>query len=103
MAFSPRNTALAISCGKAELKIINPETLEVRSNPDFDRETPLCFDSIGMLMINCANGGGIVFWKIDAVRAKLKEMDLDFPDLLKREFEPWDKPEVIRVILPTLE
>lgn len=103
MAFSPRNTALAISCGKAELKIINPETLEVRSSPDFDRETPLCFDSIGMLMINCANGGGIVFWKIDAVRAKLKEMDLDFPDLLKREFKPWDKPEVIRVILPTLE
>jgi hypothetical protein len=48
------------------------------SSPDFDRESPLCFDPSGRLMINTGQAGGIFFWKLDEVRAHLVEMGLDW-------------------------
>ena len=100
MAFSPRNTAIAIACRRAELQVLNPVTLEELSSPDFDRETPLCFDPYGILLINCSQGGGIVFWKLDAVRMHLDEMVLDW-DLKK--IPHLILPVMREVILPTLE
>jgi serine/threonine protein kinase/WD40 repeat protein len=100
MAFSPRLTALAIACRRAELKVLNPVTLEEMTSPDFDREAPLCFDPFGMIMVNSGQGG-IFFWRLDAVRAHLVEMGLDWKPLPK--FPVLTLTVVRRVILPREE
>jgi WD40 repeat protein/tRNA A-37 threonylcarbamoyl transferase component Bud32 len=87
MAFSPRMTALIIACRRAELKVLNPFTLEELSAPDFDRETPLCFDPHGRVMITTGQTGGLFFWNLDTVRSRLVPLGLDwnhmppFPEL----------------------
>jgi WD40 repeat protein len=78
MAFSPRMTALIIACRRAELKVLNPFTLEELSAPDFDRETPLCFDPYGRVMITTGQTGGLFFWNLDTVRSRLVPLGLDW-------------------------
>ena len=63
MAFSPRMTALIIACRRAELKVLDPFTLEELSAPDFDRESPLCFDPYGSVMVTTGQSGGLFFWR----------------------------------------
>jgi WD40 repeat protein/tRNA A-37 threonylcarbamoyl transferase component Bud32 len=98
MAYSPRMTALIIARRRAELKVINPFTLEELSAPDFDRESPLCFDPYGRVMITTGQTGGLFFWKLDAVRAKLKVIGLDWPQM--PPFSVLELPVVKRVVLP---
>ena len=98
MAFSPRPTALIVACRRAELKVLNPFTLEVLSTPDFDRESPLCFDPTGRLMITTGQTGGLFFWKLDALRARLKDMKLDWTQM--PEFTDPIPPVLSRVIVP---
>ena len=99
MTFSPRMTALAIACRRAELKVLNPFTLEEVSSPDFDRESPLCFDPSGKLLVTTGQAGGIFFWKLDAVRARLVEMGLDWKHM--PEFPNLPLPLVRRVLVAT--
>lgn len=101
MAFSPRNTAIAIARRRAEFQVLDPVTLDPLSSPDFDRETPLCFDSYGILLVNCTQGGGLVFWKLDAVRSHLEKMGLDWTELAK--IPKMTLPVIRHVILPTIE
>jgi serine/threonine protein kinase/WD40 repeat protein len=98
MAFSPRMTALIIACRGAELKVLNPFTLEELSAPDFDRESPLCFDPNGRLMITTGQSGGLFFWKLDAVRSRLVSMGLDWNHM--RQFPELILPVVKRVVVP---
>jgi hypothetical protein len=98
MAFSPRMTALAIACSRQELKFLNPFTLKEVSNPDFDSESPLCFDPSGRLLITTGQAGGIFFWRLDEVRARLVEMDIDWKQM--PEFPQQTFPVVRRVVLP---
>jgi serine/threonine protein kinase/WD40 repeat protein len=99
MAFSPRMTALIIACQRAELKVLNPFTMEEVSSPDFDRESPLCFDSSGRLMITTGQSGGIFFWKLDEVRAHLVGMGLDWKHMPEFPKE-LPLPVVRRVVVP---
>jgi len=100
MAYSPRMTALMIACRGAELefKVLNPLTLEEESSPDFDQESPLCFDPTGRLMITTSQSGGIFFWKLDEVRAHLLGMGLDWKHMppFPKELPP---PVVRRVVV----
>ncbi|MCX6867646.1 MAG: serine/threonine-protein kinase [Verrucomicrobia bacterium] len=100
MAFSPRMTALIIACHGAELefKVLNPLTLEEESSPDFDQESPLCFDPTGRLMITTSQSGGIFFWKLDEVRAHLDGTGLDWKHMpaFPKELPP---PVVRRVVV----
>jgi WD40 repeat protein len=98
MAYSPRMTALMIACRGAELKVLNPLTLEEESSPDFDQESPLCFDPSGRLMITTGQSGGIFFWKLDEVRAHLDGMGLDWKHMpaFPKELPP---PVVSRVVV----
>ena len=100
MAYSPRMTALTIACRGAELKVLNPFTLEELSAPDFDRESPLCFDPYGRVMITTGQAGGLFFWKLDAVRSRLVKIGLDWvhmppfpvlelPVVRRVEIRPW--------------
>lgn len=98
VAFSPRNTALAVSFRRAELRVLHPRTLEELSSPDFDREIPLCFDTYGIQLVNASQGGGIVFWKLDAVRAQLDAMKLDWAEL--RKIPALTLPLMQRVVVP---
>ena len=83
---------------EAELKILNPFTLEEMSNPDFDHEAPLCFDPSGSIMVTYGPTGGLFFWKTDTLREKLVEMGLDWKKL--PQFDPIAYPAVRRVIVP---
>jgi WD40 repeat protein len=97
MAYSPRMTALIIACRGAELKVLNPFTLEELSAPDFDRESPLCFDPYGRVMITTGQSGGLFFWKLDAVRSRLVEIELDWNHM--PPFPVLELPVVKRVVL----
>ena len=98
MAFSPRMTALIIACRRAELKVLNPFTLEELSAPDFDRETPLCFDPFGRVMITTGQSGGLFFWNLDRVRSRLVPLGLDWNHM--PPFPVLELPVVRRVLLP---
>ena len=98
MIYSPRMTALIIACRRAELKVINPFTLEELSAPDFDREMPLCFDPHGRMMITTGQSGGLFFWKLDEVRSQLKELGLDWDHM--PPFPVLELPVVRRLIMP---
>jgi WD40 repeat protein/tRNA A-37 threonylcarbamoyl transferase component Bud32 len=98
MAYSPRMTALIIACRGAELKVINPFTLEELSAPDFDRESPLCFDPYGRVMVTTGQSGGLFFWKLDEVRAGLVKIGLDWVHM--PPFPVLQLPVVRRVIIP---
>jgi WD40 repeat protein len=98
MSFSPRMTALIIACQRAELKVLNPFTLEELASPDFDRESPLCFDPHGRVMITSGPSGGVFFWKLDAIRARLADLGLDWEYMQK--FPPLELPVVRRIELP---
>jgi WD40 repeat protein/tRNA A-37 threonylcarbamoyl transferase component Bud32 len=97
MAFSPRMTALIIACRRAELKVLNPFTLEELSAPDFDRESPLCFDPHGRVMITTGQSGGLFFWHLDSVRERLVSMGLDWAHM--PPFPELELPLVRRVTL----
>jgi serine/threonine protein kinase/WD40 repeat protein len=98
MAFSPRMTALIIACRRAELKVLNPFTLEELSAPDFDRETPLCFDPHGRVMITTGQTGGLFFWNLDTVRSRLVPLGLDWSHM--PPFPGLELPLVRRLVLP---
>jgi WD40 repeat protein len=98
MAFSPRMTALIIACRRAELKVLNPFTLEELSAPDFDRETPLCFDPHGRVMITTGQTGGLFFWNLDTVRSRLGPLGLDWSHM--PPFPELELPLVRRLVLP---
>ncbi len=99
MAFSPRPTALIVACRRAELKVLNPFTLDVLSSPDFDRESPLCFDPTGRIMITVGQTGGVFFWKLDALRARLKEMPLKVANLKEATLD-WEEMEAFEDPVP---
>jgi WD40 repeat protein len=99
VCFSPRPTVLIIAYHRAELKVIDVDSLQEVCSPDFDRETPLCFDSDGRLMITVSPSGGVFFWKLDAVRANLLKMGLDWKSM--KLFDPFDLPLLDRVVLPS--
>lgn len=101
MAFSPRMTALIIACRRAELKVLNPFTLEELSAPDFDRETPLCFDPHGRVMITTGQTGGLFFWNLDTVRSRLVPLGLDWSHM--PPFPELQLPLVKRVEAPAVE
>ena len=98
MSFSPRMTALIIACRRAELKVLNPFTLEELASPDFDRESPLCFDPYGRVMITSGPSGGVFFWKLDTIRSRLDDLGLDWEYM--QQFPPLELPVVRRVSLP---
>jgi hypothetical protein len=98
MAFSPRMTALILACRGAELKVFNPFTLEELSAPDFDRETPLCFDPHGRVMVTTGQSGGLFFWNLDRVRSRLVPLGLDWSHM--PPFPELELPLVRRVVLP---
>jgi hypothetical protein len=97
MSFSPRMTALIIACRRAELKVLNPFTLEELASPDFDRESPLCFDPYGRVMITSGPSGGVFFWKLDTIRYRLDDLGLDWEYMQK--FPPLELPVVRRISL----
>ena len=99
MAYSPRMTALTIAYRGAEFKVLNPFTLEVLSAPDFDRESPLCFDPYGSMMMTTGQTGGLFFWKLDQVRVRLAMIGLDWEHM--RPFPVLQIPLVKKVELRT--
>ena len=107
MAFSPRETVLILACRGAELKVYDPSGTMELSSPDFDREIPLCFDPDGRIMITTGQAGGVFFWKLDDVRARLLQQGLDWhlppPGLDWAGMPPYESrafPIVKRVVLP---
>jgi WD40 repeat protein/tRNA A-37 threonylcarbamoyl transferase component Bud32 len=108
MAFSPRETVLAVACRGDELKIYDPSGSMELSSPDFDREIPLCFDPPplgGRILITTGQSGGVFFWKLDEVRKHLfqlgKEWNLPEPglDWKMKEFDQPEPPIVKRVVV----
>lgn len=99
LCFSPRPTVLVIAYHRAELKVIDVDTLQEVCSPDFDRETPLCFDSDGRLMVTVSPSGGVFFWKLDAIRDDLRKMGLDWTTM--RPFDPFHLRLLDRVVLPS--
>lgn len=99
MAYSPRMTALTIAYRGAEFKVLNPYTLETISAPDFDRESPLCFDPYGSMMMTTGQTGGLFFWKLDQVRVRLAMIGLDWKHM--RPFPVLQIPLVKKVDLRT--
>ena len=98
MAFSAkRKTVMAIACQRDELKVIELKHLTELTAPDFDREAPLCFDPDGLMLVTSGETGTF-FWQLDAVRAWLKEFDLDWEFL--PDFESIRFPVVRRVVVP---
>jgi serine/threonine protein kinase len=91
----------AIACRRSEFKMLLLGDLTELTAPDFDHEMPVCFDPTGMIMVTSGTTG-IFFWKLDAMRAELAKLGLDFDELRDRPFPilPPDKfPIVRRVIL----
>jgi WD40 repeat protein len=97
MSFSPRMTVLIIACRRAELKVLNSLTLEELARPDFDRESPLCFDPSGMMMVTTGPSGGVFFWKLDNIRSRLNDLGLDWD---WKDFPRLELPVVRRIALP---
>ena len=93
LALSSRGTALAIAVDEEEMQVFDLLTEETLSQPDFDREIPLCFDPTGTLMITARQSGGtgIFFWRLAVLRPRLDhEWGLDWehlPDIPHLHFD----------------
>jgi hypothetical protein len=79
------------------LKVLNSLTLEELASPDFDRESPLCFDPSGMMMVTTGPSGGVFFWKLDNIRSRLNDLGLDWD---WKDFPRLELPVVRRIALP---
>jgi len=99
VAFSPRTTVAAVACqgGKFKLLLLKKD-LEELTAPDFDRESPLCFDPTGMLMVN-TSAAGLFFWKLDTIRSELERLNLDFDELKDHPFPALSVPVVRSILL----
>ncbi len=102
MSFSPRQTAFSLAYGRAELRVYDPKTLTLVSRPDFDRESPLCFDPTGLIMVTAGQTGGIFFWNLDRVRIALRPWDLDWTHMRDLDIEKLPRFPLVRgVVLPS--
>lgn len=100
VCFSPRGTVLIIAYHRAELKVILVKKLLEVCSPDFDRETPLCFDPEGRLMITVSPSGGVFFWRLDAIREDLDRMRRDWSKDDLAAFDAFHYRLLDRVVLP---
>ena len=81
--------------------MIHVKLLQEVCSPDFDRETPLCFDPEGRLMITVSPSGGVFFWRLDEIRADLHRLDRDWKKEEMEPFEPFHLRLLDRVVLPS--